>query len=158
MHRSFRYSSWTVLLAAVIFSSVTLCASHNARAAVVCERALLPEAGLLQDVDWFGVGIIECRASSSCVPILTTEISSEHQPERDRKRVGRDELVFDSGIAPSSDSLSQAGGSSSGNTAIPGDDIFSNGDSLRVLLSRASKAILPRGPTFRYFRPPRDML
>ncbi len=90
-------------------------------------------------------------------PLFEVESTSKRGPQgKDKPEVLVNSLGNSPlGMAPSNASLSQVTGSAGGGSAITSQLEAPLQDSLQATLSPESRLDLPRGPTFRWFRPPR---
>ncbi len=99
-------------------------------------------------------------SDSDASPLLLFAMSApkEQEPDRDGEHEELGDILGNSplGMAPSNTSLSQAAGVGIGGFAIANDLETLPQDSLKATLSPESRVNLPRGPTFRWFRPPRN--
>jgi hypothetical protein len=142
------------LMAALLFA-----ATMQARASVVvCDRdfSAHQDSGLLLEVPGTETGFgASHRAPDS---LLVIDATSGGEPIRTPSPSDEIDGSFGHcpvGMLPSSSSLSQVGGSGVGGAAVSNVKNMPC-DSLRATLSPESRTVLPAGPVFRWFRPPRN--
>lgn len=89
--------------------------------------------------------------------LLVIDASSGGDPGSDRlpQQVERFLSNTPTGMLPLPSSLSQVGGAGAGGAALESVIEAISYDSLQATLSPESRTVLPAGPVFRWFRPPR---
>lgn len=133
-------------------------ASLQARASVVVgERDL----SVLHDVGpSVEALVLDSSFSESCsasCSLLVIDAPVDADPGSDRLPHQIERLLSGSpaGMLPSPSSLSQVGGAGVNGAAVASAIESVPQDSLRATLSPESRTVLPAGPVFRWFRPPR---
>lgn len=97
------------------------------------------------------------RSCSASCSLLVIDVPVDADPGAEPLPHQIERLLSGSpvGMLPSPSSLSQVGGAGVNGAAVAGAVESVPQDSLRATLSPESRTILPAGPVFRWFRPPR---
>jgi hypothetical protein len=141
------------LIATTVFGAVE---SHAA--VVVTEQGLASD--LVGGGDWErwpGAMSAANTGSRFASSLLVIDVCDDQDPQRDGDSEQLDDSIGNSrlGMATPNTLLSQVPGSGDGGSAIPNNLETPLQDSVQAALPPESGTHCPRGPTFRWFRPPR---
>ena len=148
----------SILIWSVAIVATVVLASLQARASVVLvERDFC----LLHNVETHLESLVlEHEVSESfeaACSLLLIDASIDSDPGSDPPPYQIEKIRSESpaGMSPSPSSLFQVGGAGAGGAAVDTGIECIRRDSLQATLSPESRSVLPAGPVFRWFRPPR---
>lgn len=153
----------TLVFVGMIIAAIGVCAHPTQAAVVVCVEQFTAQSTSCP-VPWTSdaLGLLvtarqqdeQNPASASSTSLLIESSGAPSRPLPERATIELKSIGVPSGMAPNTSSLTQGNGSGSGFALAQSFDSASPGTPLTTILAE-SRMILPRGPVWRWFRPPR---
>ncbi len=151
-----------LIVSAVALVAAAWAVPHAHATVVFSQRDLSAYQGIVEDLaPWLQVDPAEVARESSVggmssLPIVPTEEERQREQQAENLfRTLRGAHMTPAGMSPSPSSpLAQAGGSSGG-FAGPSELVIPPPSALQASLPPEARTILPTGPPYRWFRPPR---
>lgn len=151
-----------LILAVVALGLVFLAVPETKATVILCESELSADRGFGEELSaWITIDPVAVARESSLggmtgLPLLPTDEEREEEAQKDRMlKIAHGSLMTaPAGMSPSPSTLSQTV-SGAGGFAAPSDIISPPQAELQASLPPEGRTILPTGPPWRWFRPPR---
>ena len=160
----FRKSLGNNLIIAVLAVAAAVWAVPEVRAAVVlsesevsADAAVGQGLAALVQIDPVAIARETSLGGMTGLPLMPTDEEREREAQQDclLKMLHGSLMNAPADMSPSSNSLSQLTGSGAGGFAAPSGKVSPPQAELQVSLPPEARMILPTGPPYRWFRPPR---
>ncbi len=161
----FRKSLGNNLIIAVLALAAAVWAVPEVRAAVVlsesevsADAAVGQGLAALVQIDPVAIARETSLGGMTGLPLMPTDEEREREAQQDclLKMLHGSLMNAPADMSPSSNSLSQLTGSGAGGFAAPSDLVSPPQAELQASLPLEARMILPTGPPWRWFRPPRS--